>query len=63
MGACCGALGCGELRDEAGAAGAGVGVGAAGAGVGVGAGCDSGRGACWSCGWVQSVGKVERGGG
>jgi hypothetical protein len=55
VGACCGALGCGELRDEAGAAGAGVGVGAeTGAAVGVGAdavGCASGSGAVWSCGW------------
>ena len=48
VGACCDALGCGELRDEAGATGAGVGV-AAETGVGVGAGCDSGRDAVWGC--------------
>lgn len=50
VGACWGALGCGELRDEAGAAGAGVGVGAeTGAGVGAGwdSGCASGRGVGW----------------
>lgn len=48
MGACCGALGCGELRDEADAGGAGVGVGAE-TGVGVGAGCASGRDVVWGC--------------
>lgn len=43
VGACCGALGCGELRDEA---GAGVCAGTVGAGVDVDAvGC-GGRGSC-----------------
>ena len=55
VGACWGALGCGELRDEAGAAGTGVGVGAE-TGAGVGAVCASGRGVDWVC----SYGRVSK---
>lgn len=40
VGACCGPVGCGEFRDDAGAGGAGVGVGAE-TGAEVGTGCDS----------------------
>lgn len=62
VGACWGALGCGELRDETGAAGAGVGVGAE-TGAGVGAGCASGRGAGWGCDFGRiSAGYYEDGG-